>query len=122
MKYDCIVIGAGLSGLTAASLLAKSGLSVAVCEHASKPGGSCGIFKRQTDGKAAVFDQGSSMLFGFGKEGFNAHRFLFNCLEEPFHVIRHNELYAVNYNGKRIIFPDSIELFIKAFDHFTKRP
>lgn len=113
MKYDCIVIGAGLSGLTAASLLAKRGLSVAVCEHASKPGGSCGIFKRRVDGKSVVFDQGSSMLFGFGKSGFNAHRFLFNCLEEPFHVIRHDHLYAVNYDGKRILFPNSVELFIK---------
>ena len=113
MKYDCIIIGAGLSGLTAASLLAKRGLSVAVCEHASKPGGTCGIFKRQIDGKSAVFDQGSSMLFGFGKQGFNAHRFLFNCLEEPFHVMRHEHLYAVNYDGKRIFFPDSIENFIK---------
>lgn len=113
MKYDCIVIGAGISGLTAASLLAKRGLSVAVCEHSSKPGGSCGIFKRHINGKSAVFDQGSSMLFGFGEKGFNAHRFLFNCLEEPFYVIRHDELYAVNYDGKCILFPNSVELFIK---------
>lgn len=113
MKYDCIIIGAGLSGLTAASLLAKRGLSVAVCEQASKPGGSCGIFKRQIDGKPVVFDQGSSMLFGFGENGFNAHRFLFNCLEEPFYVLRHEYLYAVNYDGDRILFPGNIDDFIK---------
>lgn len=112
MKYDCIIIGAGLSGLSAASLLAKRGLSVAVCEHASKPGGSCGIFKRQLDAKPAVFDQGSSMLFGFGDHGFNAHRYLFNCLEEPIHVIKHDHLYAVNYDGKRIKFPGDIDQFI----------
>lgn len=113
MKYDCLVIGAGLSGLTAASLLAKRGLSVAVCEHSSKPGGSCGIFKRQIDGKSVIFDQGSSMLFGFGDHGFNSHRFLFNCLEEPFNVIRHKDLYAVNYDGNRIKFPSDIDEFIK---------
>ena len=114
MKYDCIVIGAGLSGLSAASLLAKRGLAVAVCEQASKPGGSCGIFKREIDGKTAIFDQGSSMLFGFGKEGFNAHRFLFNCLEEPFHVIKHDMLYAMNYDGYRLEFREDIESFTDA--------
>ncbi|MDO5414861.1 MAG: NAD(P)/FAD-dependent oxidoreductase [Bacillota bacterium] len=114
MKYDCLIIGAGLSGLTAASLLAKRGLSVAVCEQASSPGGSCGIFKRHIDGKAAIFDQGSSMLFGFGKDGFNAHRFLFNCLEEPFHVIRHDKLYAMDYSGHRIEFTENIEAFTDA--------
>ena len=38
MEYDVIVIGSGLSGLTAASLLAKQGLHVLVAEHADRPG------------------------------------------------------------------------------------
>ena len=46
MEYDVIVIGAGLSGLTTASLLAKRSLKVCVVEAQYKPGGSCGIFKR----------------------------------------------------------------------------
>jgi len=44
MGYDIVVIVAGLSGLTAASLLAKRGLRVAVVDNNYKPGGSCGIF------------------------------------------------------------------------------
>ena len=87
-QYDAVVIGAGLSGLTAASLLGKRGLRVAVVEHHRSPGGSCGAFKRGD----ALFDQGSAMLFGFGEEGFNAHRFVFSCLEEPFAVIKHELL------------------------------
>jgi prolycopene isomerase len=79
MRYDVVVIGAGLSGLTAASLLVKRGLRVAVVDNNYKPGGSCGIFKRNN----IIFDQGAAMLFGFGEKGFNAHRFVFNCLEEP---------------------------------------
>ena len=94
-QYDAVVIGAGLSGLTAASLLGKRGLRVAVVEHHRSPGGSCGAFKRGD----ALFDQGSAMLFGFGEEGFNAHRFVFNCLEEPFTVLKHKSCFTVSISG-----------------------
>ena len=100
MHYDVLIIGGGLSGLTAASLLAKRGLHVAVLDKSYNPGGSCGIFRRA----GVTFDQGSAMLYGFGEKGYNAHRFVFNCLEEPFDVIRHDLLYCVNFKGKRIRF------------------
>ena len=109
MQYDTIIIGAGLSGLSAASLLAKSGLKVAVIEQANTPGGACGIFKR----KEAVFDQGAAMLYGFGEQGFNAHRFLFNCLEEPIAMVKHELLYVVHYKGKRIRFFADVDRFIE---------
>ncbi len=100
MDYDVMVIGGGLSGLTAASLLSKRGLKVAVIDKSYNPGGSCGIFKR----KDTVFDQGSAMLFGFGEKGFNAHRFVFNCLEEPIDILQHDYLYCLNFKGHRIRF------------------
>lgn len=106
--YDVCVIGAGLSGLTAASLLAKRGLSVCVLEHSHQPGGSCGIFKRQS----AIFEQGAAMLYGFGESGYNAHRFVMNALGEPLSVVRHDLLYIVNYEGHRIPFPQDIPTFI----------
>ena len=109
MKYDVIIIGAGLSGLSAAALLAKRGLSVGVIEHTTKPGGTCGIFKRNN----AIFDQGAAMLYGFGEHGFNAHRFLFNCLEEPIQMVKHDLLYVVHYNGKTIHFHPDINLFVE---------
>jgi len=99
-KYDAVVIGGGISGLTAASLLAKRGLHVAVVEKSGQPGGSCGVFRRGE----TTFDQGSAMLYGFGEQGFNAHRFVFNCLEEPIDVLKHELLYVVNYEGERIRF------------------
>jgi len=109
MQYDALIIGAGLSGLTAASLLAKRGLHVGVLEHGDTPGGSCGIFKRQ----GATFDQGSSMLYGFGEQGFNAHRFVMNCLEEPIDVIRHETLYTVHYQGRAIRFWPDVNRFVE---------
>ncbi|MCE5188677.1 MAG: FAD-dependent oxidoreductase [Eubacteriales bacterium] len=105
--YNVVVIGGGLSGLTAASLLAKRGLRVAVIEKSDQPGGSCGIFRRGE----TTFDQGSAMLYGFGEQGFNAHRFVFNCLEEPFNVIKHDLLYVVNYAGERVRFYPDVERF-----------
>ncbi len=120
MKYDVIVIGGGLSGLTAGALLAKRGLIVAVIDKSYNPGGSCGIFKR----KGRIFDQGSAMLYGFGEKGFNAHRFVMNSLEEPIDMIKHDLLYCVNYEGKRIKFwpnvGDFIEELIKVFPNEEK--
>ena len=75
MHFDTIIIGAGLSGLSAGCLLSKRGQNIAVIEQSDSPGGSCGLFKRNN----ALFDQGSSMLSSFVPEGFHAHRFLFTC-------------------------------------------
>lgn len=108
MDYDAIIVGGGLSGLTAASLLAKRQLKVAVIDKSYQPGGSCGVFKRGH----VTFDQGSAMLYGFGETGFNAHRFVFNCLEEPIDMIRHDLLYCVNFKGHRIKFSEDIDEFI----------
>lgn len=106
-RYDTVVIGGGLSGLTAASLLAKRGLRVAVVEKSDQPGGSCGIFRRGE----TTFDQGSAMLYGFGEAGFNAHRFVMNCLEEPIDVLKHELLYVVNYEGQRVRFFADVDQF-----------
>ena len=41
MKYDCLVIGAGLSGCTAARLLAETGKKVLVIEKGRNIAGNC---------------------------------------------------------------------------------
>ena len=108
MEKEVIVIGAGISGLTASALLAKRGFKVTVIDAQFKPGGSCGIFKRQD----TIFEQGSAMIYGFGKIGFNPHRFVFNALEEPIDIIKHDDLYCINFKDKRIIFYEDIDKFI----------
>jgi all-trans-retinol 13,14-reductase len=47
MKYDVIVIGAGLGGLTAGAKLAKEGRKVLVLEQHDRPGGCATTFKRR---------------------------------------------------------------------------
>ena len=46
MKYDVIVIGAGLGGLTAGAKLAREGMKVLVIEQHSQPGGCATSFRR----------------------------------------------------------------------------
>jgi phytoene dehydrogenase-like protein len=46
MKYDVLIIGAGLGGLTAGAKLAKEGKKVLLIEQHSKPGGCATTFKR----------------------------------------------------------------------------
>jgi len=47
MKYDYIVVGAGLGGLTAGAKLAKEGKKVLVLEQHDRPGGCATTFKRK---------------------------------------------------------------------------
>ena len=53
-KYDAIVIGAGLTGLTTAFYLNKAGKKVAVVEKENRIGGQIGSFKQE----GFVFEQG----------------------------------------------------------------
>ena len=46
MKFDAVVVGGGIAGLTAAAYIAKSGWSVAVFEKQPKTGGLVQTFQR----------------------------------------------------------------------------
>lgn len=107
--YDVIVVGAGLGGMTAASLLANRGLSVLMVEQQNKPGGSCTSFKREDH----VFDVGTAMLYGFGEKGFRPFRFILNELEEPIEVVAHTTLARMTFEGHPIIFWPDIDRFLE---------
>lgn len=110
--YDVIVIGAGLGGMTAASLLAKRGLSVLLIEQQGKPGGSCTSFRRG----GVTFDVGTAMLYGFGEHGFKPFRFLMNELEEPVEVVAHTTLARMTFEGEPITFWPDVERFLQELD------
>jgi C-3',4' desaturase CrtD len=60
MQYDVILIGSGIGSLSAAALLAKRGLKVAVLEQAKYPGGCASTYKR----KGYWFETGATTLVG----------------------------------------------------------
>ncbi len=60
-----VVIGAGIGGLTAASLLLKAGFNVTVLEAHVYPGGSAGTFYH----KGYRFDAGATLAGGFAPGG-----------------------------------------------------
>ena len=64
-KYDVIVIGAGIGGLSAAGMIAKAGKSVLVVDQRPEPGGVCHSFERN----GYTFDVGPHLLSGCGQEG-----------------------------------------------------
>ena len=70
-EFDAIVVGAGVAGLSAAAVLAKSGRTL-VLERHNVPGGCASFYQR--DGYR--FDVGATLVGGFGIRG--VHR-LFNA-------------------------------------------
>jgi C-3',4' desaturase CrtD len=59
--WDNIVIGSGMGGLSAASLLAKSGQSVLILEKGTSPGGCCSSFLKS----GFLFETGATTLIGW---------------------------------------------------------
>ena len=64
-RYDVVIIGSGIGGLTAGALLSKAGLSVCVLEKEPHPGGYLAGFRR----KDFRFDTAIHWLNQYSKEG-----------------------------------------------------
>ena len=64
-QFDVIIIGGGIGGLVAGSLLADAGLSVFLLEQHGVVGGCASTFAR----RAYAFESGATLGFGFHKEG-----------------------------------------------------
>lgn len=78
-KYDVVVIGAGVSGLTSAALLSRAGMSVLVLELDSRPGGYLAGFRR----KDFRFDSAIHWLNQMGPNGLVTRIFDFIGTDHP---------------------------------------
>lgn len=68
-RFDAIIIGAGIGGLTAAAILAKHGRSVLVLESHYALGGCATVFSRVGKGQGYDFDVGLHYIGDCGPGG-----------------------------------------------------
>jgi phytoene dehydrogenase-like protein len=128
MKYDAIIVGGGLGGLTSGAKLAKEGKKVLLLEQHDRPGGCATTFKRKdftmevglhemdglhpTDPKTKIFQD----LGVFDKVGFLELPEFYRFVNERHDiVIPHNPELAI----KRLLksFPEEKKGISTYFDH-----
>lgn len=104
MRYDTLIIGAGMSGLAAGIRLAYYDRKVLICERHGVPGGLNSYFSR----KKRIFDVGLHALTNYGdrKERSAPLNRLLRQLK-----IKRDELGLVPQYRSAIRFPDSILFF-----------
>jgi len=99
-KYDVIIIGAGIGGLTAGAILARNGKKVLVLEKNHMVGGYTVNFKR----KGFEFDASLHMMQGCNKSGIS-HNILKKCgIEKKVKFIKPKILYHSIYPDFEIKF------------------
>jgi len=87
-EVDCVVIGAGLGGLSCGALSAKYGLETLIVEAHDRAGGVAHSFARYSSATGAaadktpfVFDSGPSLISGLSQKGTNPLRQVLDALE-----------------------------------------
>lgn len=88
-KWDAIVIGSGIGGLTVGALLARYGQRILVCESHGIPGGAAHAFSRN----GFQFDSGPSFYCGLGDpNSLNPLRLVLAALGESVEAIAYDPL------------------------------
>ena len=119
MKYDVIIIGGGLAGLSSALKLSQSGKKIAVFEKHFMAGGYATNFKRRdNDGNLYVFDVALHGIGGLipGNTFYN-HMKGINMVDKV-EFLRKKETATIYNNGYEIDVPDTFE---KYRDHLVSR-
>jgi len=113
--YDAIVIGAGLGGLSCASLIAKNGLKTLVLEQSDIIGGCCSTFEL----KGYKFDVGASLV-----EVIRPLDTLFEMLdrkrEDYIDLIPCDPIYSfITEDGRRFSYPTDIDETTKVIEQIA---
>jgi prolycopene isomerase len=120
-RYDAIVIGSGLGGLTSAALLAHEGRSVLVVERHDRPGGYAHAFRR----RGYRFDSAVHLVSGCEPVPFEGGGFLHHLLEglgvrDRCDFVRVDPCYRVEWPGLTLDAPCELERFVEA--HIERFP
>jgi phytoene dehydrogenase-like protein len=107
-KYDIIIIGAGLGGLTAGAKLSKEGKKVLIIEQHKIPGGCATTYKRK-DFKVEV---GLNALGGLDKVDIKQKIFSELGVFDNVKFLRLAEFYKYRIGEREIVVPDNAEAAI----------
>lgn len=113
---DAIIIGSGIGGLVAASLLARYGWQVMVFESHAIPGGAAHSFSR----RGFEFDSGPSFYCGLSDaNSLNPLRQVFDALEEPVDAVRYDPLGHYHFPDHTIPIYGDAESYREAIAQIT---
>jgi len=114
-RYDVVVIGSGIGGLTAASLLAKAGRSVLVIERHDRVGGYAHAFRRRKYRfDSAVHLVGGCGSAGTGEPGLVQRVLAASGVADECEFLRVDPFYEACYPDLRLRLPADTEGFVAA--------
>ncbi len=113
MKYDTIIIGAGMSGLAAGIRLAHYEKKVLVCERHFREGGLNSFYHRH----GVTLETGLHAMTNFAAKGANKNLPLMKLLRQL--RIPHEMLQLREQNGSSIVFPGKRLDFNNGFTEIT---
>ena len=110
MKYNTIIIGGGLAGLTAGATLSKFGRKVLLLEQHYKPGGCATTFKRGD----FIIEVGLHEMSGLVENGSIPQIFDMLDVNKSVDLLKVPEFYAVVSGEEEFVFPHDFKAATKA--------